>query len=113
MVAASVFLFVFSVYLQKVDPPVCVEPRWYRAPPSHICASDLIHSLVEPADREENWAGLSLPSGETLSANELNDHFTEKSSSRTAWLTRLMVLCACSSGRHVRARLHRGNIIIV
>ena len=57
---------------------------------THTC------TRFEP-DREERWAGLCL-ADDVLSAHELHDEFAKKAAKSKASLTRLMVLCACSSG---------------
>ena len=50
------------------------------------------------SEREKDWAGLSLAGGEVLSAYELHESFVESKASAKLLLTRLLVLCACSSG---------------
>ena len=72
---------------------------------------------LQPSDREEDWAGLCLANDEVLSAYELHEKFTqgeeekekeeeeeeeekeeEENSGPIKPRTRLMTLCACSSG---------------
>ena len=52
----------------------------------------------QPSDREEDWAGLCLANDEVLSASELHEEFTKEGSDSKNTRTRLMTLCACSSG---------------
>ena len=55
--------------------------------------------LSQPPDRESDWAGLCLADEEVLSAFELHEEFTKKRDSGSMRSrTRLMALCACSSG---------------
>ena len=55
---------------------------------------------LQASDREQDWAGLCLFDGEVLSAYELHEKFTEEeeNSDPIKSRTRLMTLCACSSG---------------
>ena len=58
-----------------------------------------------PSDREKGWAGICLPSDEILSAAELHERFTNDSPSPVAWFARLLVLCACSSGKRLETTI--------
>ena len=64
-----------------------------------MCACSLMtHDCPQPSDRKEDWAGLCLANDEVLSAYELHEEFTKEGSDLKESRTRLMVLCACSSG---------------
>ena len=58
----------------------------------------MTHDCPQPSDRKEDWAGLCLANDEVLSAYELHEEFTKEGSDSKKTRTRLMTLCACSSG---------------
>ena len=51
---------------------------------------------------EDEWAGIELAGRSVLSANDLHEHFTEDDGSAPASYARLLVLCACMSGKPER-----------
>ena len=90
------------------------------SPAPHVRVNSFIPMPL--SERETNWAGLCLADEQVLSAQELHAIFTEEDPSPAARLTRLMVLCACSSGTRIatgwpeRARrsrpVHRGGVAL-
>ena len=73
-----------------------------------------LYSLLLPpqTDRKRDWAGLRLALGKVLSAAMLHKRFTGKKPSSVARLTRLMVLCACSSGKRPKTQLNTVGAVI-
>ena len=74
---------------------------------AHVIPHDLKHllllvvfnfGLVMSSEKDKDWAGLYLASKEVLTAYDLHESFAENKSSVALSLTRLLVLCACSSG---------------
>ena len=78
--------------------------RYYNAPIMTTSSYETslracVNSFIPiPPEKEKHWVGLCLADDEVLSARELHEILTEENSNPVLRLTRLMVLCACSSG---------------